>query len=220
MHSTDLIYARYWHRKQLRGNCPPFPVLRCSGRFDGQVLSTVSKALASKSSVLDVGAGNFSVRETLRAAGFTGEYRTLDVGSEQTYDYRTLDEVEAPQEAILILDVLEHLPLAEGLRMLERAIALLAPSGVLVVQTPNGRCVRAPFVSDMTHVHAYNLPDLWAYITSAGCDTAGFRVSFEPSLGLVARARSLPRTFLAKAVITQLLGLDYADNIMLVARKN
>lgn len=211
----DPVYARYWERKRLLESCPHFPVIRCSGRFDGDVLQTISKALSGRERLLDVGAGSLAIRDALIASGFTGRYATLDVGSEATYDYRSLDEVDVAQPAILLLDVIEHLQLRDGLRMLEQAVELLEPGGVLVVQTPNGRCVRSPFASDMTHVHAYNLPDLWAFVTSTGCSALGYRVAFEPSVKPLARARRL----LSKAVTTQLLGLDYAENVLIVATK-
>lgn len=216
MTTHDPVYARYWQRKRLRATCPTFPVIRCAGRFDGDVLRIVYEAIREQSSVLDVGAGDLSVRDALIAAGFGGAYRTLDVGDEHRYDYASLDQVSEPQDAILILDVIEHLPLRDGLSMIARAIELLRPNGKLVLQTPNGRCVRAPFTSDMTHLHAYNLPDLWAFVAASGCRARGYRVAFESRGGVVARLRSLA----GRAVATQLLGLDYADNILLVAQRD
>lgn len=209
----DPVYARYWERKRLLSSCPHFPVITCSGRFDGSVLQTVSQAIRNAQSLLDIGAGNLAMRDALRRDGYRGDYATLDVGEEFQHDYASLDEVRSSFDAVLLMDVLEHVPLAIGLDMLERAARLLNPKGVLILQTPNGRCVRSPFTSDMTHVQSYNLPDLWAHVSAMGLEARGYRVAFSGRGDWASRARALP----ARWVITRLLGLDYADNILLVA---
>jgi hypothetical protein len=70
---------------------------------------------------------------------------------------------------------------------------------------------------DMTHLHLYNLPDLWAFVTALGCRASGRRVVFGAGRrpGLWARGLGL----LGRFVTTRLLGCDYADNIALVARR-
>lgn len=216
MDSVDPVYARYWQRKRLRGACPHFPVIGCGARFDGDVLRTVSAAIAGADSLLDIGAGDLTMRGILRGAGFSGRYATLDVGGEYVHDYASLEQVTETFDAVLLMDVIEHLPLSMGLGMLNRAARLLNSGGVLVVQTPNGRCVRSPFTSDMTHVQAYNLPDLWAELTAIGLEANGYRVAFSRGSALPERLRALP----ARWFITHVLGLDYADNILLVARKS
>lgn len=214
--TTDPLYQHYWARKRLTAECPSFPVLRCSGRaIDGQVLGAIMQALRQKQRLLDVGAGSLAVRDALVRAGFNGKYETLDVGEEYEYTYSSLSQVSASLDAVLLLDVLEHLPLRDGLGLLQQAFALLGEGGVLVVQTPNARCVRSPFMSDMTHLHGYNLPDLWAYITTLGSECRGYRVAFGQPTSLPDRATDIMR----KAVITRVLGLDYADNILLIATK-
>jgi hypothetical protein len=68
----------------------------------------------------------------------------------------------------------------------------------------------------MTHLHCYNLTDLWAYLTSLGLVVEGYRIAFRgPSLSLFERLRFLSGAY----VTTRLLGCDYADNILLIARK-
>jgi hypothetical protein len=214
---TDPVYENYWTRKRIRAErCPPFPAIKTSGqKIDGDVLDVVLKAIIGKPRLLDVGAGSLAVRAAVCAGGFSGSYETLDVGDEYEYTYSSLDQAQGRFDAILLLDVVEHLPLREGLDLLRRLVDSLNDRGALVVQTPNGRCVRSPFSSDMTHVHAYNLPDLWAFLSCLGCDTQGFRVAFRTTGGLYRQAIG----FAGRFVATQLLGLDYADNILLVATK-
>lgn len=216
--SGDLAYHGYWERKRLRaGAVPAFPVRRW---WESDGLSEVEQlyfeAVRDTPSLLDVGAGDLRMQQKFAAAGYTGEYHTQDIGPEYRHTYRDLDEVERRYGAVLCLDVIEHLPLEHGLALLERLVALLEPGGTLVLQTPNARCVRSPLGWDMTHLHLYNVEDLWAYLTAAGLETTGFRVVFAP------RRRSplaALRFALAALVTTRLLGADYADNIALVARK-
>lgn len=156
------------------------------------------------------------MKNKLRCAGYKGDYQTQDTGGEYHYDYGSLSEINEKYGAVLCLDVLEHLTLQDGLKMLDSLITLLAGDGVLVVQTPNARCIRNPLSTDMTHLHCYSLSDLWAYLTACGLNVRGYRVVFGP------RPRSpfgLLR-FLASAYIaTRTLGCDYADNILLLAQK-
>jgi uncharacterized protein (DUF302 family) len=68
----------------------------------------------------------------------------------------------------------------------------------------------------MTHLHCYNLSDLWAYLTALGLKVDGYRIvsAIKPQSWLQKLASILP-----KYLITRVLGLDYADNIMAIAYK-
>ncbi|HEY2804720.1 MAG TPA: methyltransferase domain-containing protein [Gemmatimonadales bacterium] len=214
---TSGAFDGYWRRKQLLEAPPRFPVRRW---WDGEALCDIERvylaAIGAARTLLDVGAGDLRIRRRFQAAGFRGVYHTQDIGGEFNYDYASLEEVKQSYDAILCLDVVEHIGLAGGLALLGRLIDLLTPGGVLIVQTPNARCIRHPSGWDMTHVHAYNAPDLWAWLTAQGLACDGFRVRF----GRPARA---PHTVLLESlsafVVTRLLGADYADNIALIARK-
>jgi len=112
------------------------------------------------------------------------------------------------------LDVIEHLLLPDGLALVHKLINLLEIGGFLVLQTPNARCVRNPLISDMTHLHCYNLADLWAYLTALDMKVDGYRVVFgNKSQSWLQRFADI----LPKYIITRILGLDYADNIMMLA---
>jgi hypothetical protein len=118
--------------------------------------------------------------------------------------------------AVLCLDVIEHLPLREGLTLLRDSIRVLEPGGVIVVQTPNAEYLPNPLSWDMTHVHCYNVHDLWAWFTCEGLEARGYRVmAQEPGAGAVARLKSGITSYVKR----QIIGADFANNIAIVARR-
>jgi hypothetical protein len=214
----DIVYGSYWRRKHILFQpVPAFPVKRW-WRTDrlSEIERIYSEALKRSPSILDVGAGDLSIMRKFKSAGYSGEYHTLDPGEEYTHTYRDLAEVNRTYGAILCLDVIEHLAFQQGLRMLTRLTELLEPGGVMVLQTPNARCIRYPASWDMTHLHIYNAPDLWAYLSGLGLTVEGFRIVFSSEHPSIAdRIRGLAGAFIA----SRLLGCDYADNIAMIASK-
>jgi len=216
---ADVRYWKYWDRKKLlREACPHFPLVK------GGVGTSVSEAeqlwlnkVKSSQRLLEIGAGDLSNQEKLNSVGFLGQYESLDIGDEFQYTYKTWSEVQGMFNGILLLDVIEHLPLTEGLELSHECHSRLQNQGVLIVQTPNARSIRSPLSTDMTHVQGYNIQDLWAYLTLMGFQVQGHRVQFLPErMNIFYRIRY---TF-ARWIITRILGLDYADNILLIAQRN
>jgi hypothetical protein len=211
-------YETYWKRKELlRAGPPSFPVRRW-WETDGlcEIERLYFDAIRGASSLLDVGAGDLRVMRKFQSAGFRGEYHTLDIGPEGRYTYRDIAEVTRPYTAIVCLDTLEHLPLADGTALLKRMIALLSPGGVLILQSPNAAYLPDPRSWDMTHVHIYNLPDLWAFFRCEGMQVEGYRVTLGPErVGPVA----VLRNSIVGYVKRKILGCDFANNIAVVAHQ-
>jgi len=173
-------------------------------------------AVRSSPSLLDVGAGDLRMMRKLQAAGYRGEYHTQDVGAEGTYTYRDLDAIPRPYGAILCLDVIEHLPLREGLAMVRRMISILTPGGVAVLQTPNAAYIPDPRSWDMTHLHVYNAGDLWAYLKCEGLEVDLYRVALrEEHPGPIVSARLAITDYVKKKI----LGCDFAANIAAIGRR-
>ena len=216
--SEHPAYRTYWKRKEmLRRGVPAFPVRRW---WDTDGWSEIEQiyfdAIRNASSLLDVGAGDLRVMKKFQKAGFAGEYHTQDIGAEGQYTYRELGDVSRRYGAILCLDVIEHLPLVEGLTLLDRMVALLEPGGTLVLQTANATYLPVALSWDMTHVHLYNLPDLYAYLACDGFEVAGYRVILgDRDPGLMRRLKFA----IASYVKQKILGCDFANNVGLVARK-
>jgi 2-polyprenyl-3-methyl-5-hydroxy-6-metoxy-1,4-benzoquinol methylase len=216
--SQELVYLNYWQRKELlKTKVLKFPVIKW---WQSSELCEVERIIfdnvKNRENILDIGAGDLKLKHKLQQAGYRGDYHTQDIGEEFTYDYNNLDEITNQYSAIICLDVIEHLSVAEGLSLIHKLSSLLTPDGVMIIQTPNGRCIRNPLISDMTHIHCYNLPDLWAYLTCLNLRVEGFRVVFE---ALDKSYLQKMRELLGKYIITHLFGLDYADNIIVIAYK-
>jgi hypothetical protein len=211
-------YESYWKRKALlKRSFPEFPVRRW-WETDGlcEIERVYFDAVREAPSLLDVGAGDLRVMRKFQAAGYGGEYHTQDIGDGGPWTYADLSEVRRTYGAILCLDVLEHLPLADGIALLQRMMSLLSPGGALVLQTPNAAYLPDPRSWDMTHVHTYALHDLWAFFTVEGWDVAGYRVVLVPEReGLGAAIRSS----LQRWAKLKLLGCDFANNVAAIARK-
>jgi len=202
----------------LRQGAPPVPVLRW---WDTEDLCEAERvyfdAIRTSPSVLDVGAGDLRIMKKFTRAGYRGEYHTQDVGAEAAYTFRDLDEAPGRYGAILCLDVIEHLPLGEGLALIKKMVSLLEKGGALVLQTPNAAYIPDPRSWDMTHLHTYNVGDLWAYLKCEGLETEIYRVALVPgpSPGPIVSARLAITAYVKRKI----LGCDHANNIAAIARK-
>jgi hypothetical protein len=217
-HKMSRVYQRYWERKKLLAQpLPHFPVRRW---WDSDGLSEIEeiyfREIEHAPALLDVGAGDLRVMQKLQRAGYRGEYHTQDISAEYNYTYQTLSQIDRTYDAILCLDVLEHLPLEDGLGLIDTLARMLAEGGVLILQTANARCIHNPMSWDMSHLHMYNLADLWAYLTTAGLEVNGHRITF----GKKPRSPfKYVGSIFSRFLITRTLHMDYAENIALVARR-
>jgi len=91
-------------------------------------------AIAPPGPVLDVGAGEGTLLDALRAAGREAIGLEREATRPGVLD-RDLAEMEGGWAAVVFWHSLEHLP--EPARALERALALLEPGGALVIALPN-----------------------------------------------------------------------------------
>lgn len=211
------LFSNYWNRKRLlQEKTPSFQLKKWWPTPDLCEIEKIYFQIVSKSqSVLDVGAGDLRLKNKFTKNGFNGEYHTQDISEEFEYTYSSLDQIKRKYSVVLCLDVLEHMPLEEGLALLEKIVGALESGGTLILQTPNARCIRNPLSWDITHRHCYNLPDLWAIFTASGFETLGYRVVFKAESGFLSGLKSL----LGRFIITRFLGCDYADNIAIIANK-
>jgi hypothetical protein len=211
-------FQMYWALKAAkeRAAAIPRPVIRtypCDGLDETERL--VWRTLAPCRRILDVGAGDNRIKRKFLALGYAGTFETVDVSPEFDHDYRSLAEVAGPYDGILALDIIEHMTLDEFHPFFERLTALVAGGGSLVISTPNPACVSPMWATDMTHVQQYPLNDLLALLLIAGFECEAYRV-------LYTRQRLSPvehvRLLMKKVVTTKILGTDYADGLLVLAR--
>lgn len=162
--------------------------------------------------VLDVGAGDRYWGDVLRRLGIDADYRSADLETRHDHDYGDFLSIEDKVDAILMLELIEHLPLEVGLNFIEHAVKLLNPGGVLMIGTPNTHHPNWVWSSCMTHIRPWPVQDLWAVCTLSGLT----QVEAYRQMLVTPRRRPLLPIQLA---FCKLLGLDPAHGIMLFANK-
>ena len=195
------------HRYRVTKRTGPFyrlPVVKSKWKV-------IEKEMASGLRVLDIGAGKCPFKARLEGS-FPGlRYESMDVDRSQPHDYYDLDSIRGPYDRILLLDVIEHLPLDGGVRMLARAHGLLNPGGRLVVAVPN-TFSPSTCLWDVTHRTNYSFAEVGGVLLALGFEM--------PRLYRVHRARLRRR--IARMLlhpILKVLLIDPARHIMAVAEK-
>jgi SAM-dependent methyltransferase len=175
------------------------------------ICSVLEPAPGKPPTVLDVGAAERTMEARLRAR-FPGlVYKSLDVDPEGKHDYRSFDEVREPFDLVVLLEVIEHLTLEEGSRMLDDILKVLRPGGRLIVSTPN-ICHPWRYWVDATHRTPYSYENIGGLLLVRGFRVEALYRSYNASL--LERAG---RTLLTP--IHRALDIDYAKSIFVVAAK-
>lgn len=217
------LQERYWEFLRLRNAYleDPTPALPWWMSGGGDPLNPTEEKfyefVVSANSLVDIGCGDGRMEQKFRRSGFSGSYATLDSSPEFTPDYSSVEELPtAAFEAALLLEVIEHVPLASFDGFMDHVIRCLTADGRLALSTPNAAYVGSIWEADMTHVHAYRLQDLAAYLDLRGFDCRLFRVSWQPQHPTVTERLRLVS---AKVVTRWVLELDYARGVLLLAQR-
>lgn len=175
-----------------------------------QVIKSFLREMAGKK-MLDVGGGARFVSELCRELNKGIEYKSMDKDHSFFHDYYSLDDVHEKFDCIFLLDVIEHLPLNDGISMLAQCRELLSPKGKLVVTIPNNLHPTA-YTVDCTHITSYRYNDLGGLIIASGFkDIEVFRISAKKKL------KHRIMGFLLKPVL-DFLDLDFATLILITAK--
>lgn len=218
MNAESDRFSRYWERLALRERAMAIaaPCISWQRREDfNEVELEVWKRTRTSRRILDFGSGDQTLRQKFLAAGFAGKYETFDLSPEFPTTYHTVEEIQGEFDAVFCFEVIEHMPLEEGLALRERLVSLLGPGGWLMLSTPNPACILSPFSRDETHIHLYPLQDLLAWALAKGLEPEARRVKHLP-----------PRVTLAihlrlaiQRVLCYLVGADRADCHLILARR-
>jgi SAM-dependent methyltransferase len=213
----------YWAMMELRNAYlgQPTPALDWPQPHLGDPLCESERAILDHvrgaERLLDVGAGDLRTQTRLQAAGFSGEYHTTDRSPEFEYTYQELADVpDRSYDAVLVLEVIEHIPLADFDAFMDQVLRVLKPGGKLVISTPNAGYVGTIWEADMTHVHAYRLQDLAAYLHLRGVPSTVYRVAWRSPVSSFKERLRVP---LWKALTRWVLQLDYARGTLVLGTR-
>ncbi len=166
------------------------------------------------SRLLDYGAGDKRLKGKFLAAGFKGRYETLDMSAEDEHEYSSISQVKGQFDAILCLEVIEHMSLNDYVDLMDEFGKLLDPGGTLIIGTPNPLCVVPMWAGDPGHVQQYPLSDLAADFVVRGYEVEAYRVRYG------AWPKGLPRLrFFAMRVLCYLLSVDYAQGLVVIGKR-
>jgi SAM-dependent methyltransferase len=208
----------YWEVVERRASFPGAPLIKIRPDWreqlqpSGPAANLFTRQLSSARTILDVGAGNRYWSDVLERLGIDASYQSVDVESAHEHDFDDFFAIESSFDAILMLELIEHLPVEIGLRFLDHGINLLHPGGVLVLGTPNPAHAHWFWSADFTHVRPWPARDLWAILLIAGLeDVEVYRQM------LTNRRRQL--TMPLQTALSKLLELDPAQGLLAFGRK-
>jgi SAM-dependent methyltransferase len=194
----DAVHERYpeiWDLKILRKR---FPLML--------------KLIKNGEKILDIGASNRNLEKRLKRHYPDLIYKSMDIDREQVHDFYSLEEIQETFDGVFLFEVIEHLDLEEGQRLLRRIHELLREGGFLILTTPNifnpGR-----FWRDATHKVAYCYDELGGLLLSQQFAVRAMYRTFSDAFH-----RYLFRVYVM-APLHRYLGIDFAKSILIVAEK-
>ncbi|MBI5675573.1 MAG: hypothetical protein HZC48_07095 [Nitrospirae bacterium] len=162
--------------------------------------------------LLDVGGGDRFVKEICSNSIETIEYKSMDIDNKKLHDYYSMEEINEKFNGILLLDIMEHLSLAEGGRLLQKCNQLMVAGGNIFLTIPNNYHPTAFYV-DCTHTTSYRYHDLGGLLLLIGFKNIQiFRVSTKRKL----KHRLLALLF---KPLMKFFDIDFATGIFIIANK-
>jgi SAM-dependent methyltransferase len=216
---VDKWYRDYWARYQERNKLNVSLRAPCVSSSQGDELNEIQKIIFDRtknsSRILDFGAGDNRVKRKFLAAGFKGDFETLDFADSADHTYSSLSQVTGKFDAIFCLEVIEHISLNDYVDLMDEFGKLLNPGGFVVIGTPNALCVVPMWSLDTGHIQQYPLADLAADFVIRGFGVEAFRVWHGAwPKGIRKRLR-----LLAMRGLCYLLSVDYAAGIVIIGKK-
>jgi SAM-dependent methyltransferase len=219
MSDVDKWYRNYWARHQARTIAYQTIIAKCVSCEASVDLNEYEQIIFDHTKtaerLLDFGAGDKALKKKFLAAGFRGIYETLDISSEDTHEYSALDQVLEKFDAILCLEVIEHMTLNEYVDLMDGFGEILKPGGILVISTPNPLCVVPMWSGDPGHISQFPLADLTADFMVRGYKVQTWRVRY----GAWPRRVFDRLRFFCMRVLTYLQSVDYAQGLLVIGKK-
>jgi len=163
--------------------------------------------LAGSERVLDVGAGDGTRRERLRARFPGVTYVSVDPDPEAGADHPAVSGAPGTFDVAILFEVLEHLRPEDGIALLELVRTKLRPGGRVHVSVP---ATHTPgrYLRDCTHVTPWAHDELGAALLLAGFELTALHRSFPGT----AVSRALRRFVLGP--LGHVWGVDYAHSVV------
>lgn len=171
----------------------------------------ITANLVADSRVLEVGAGSRGLAARLRAPFPRVTYRSMDIDRTHEHDYYDLAEITERFDVIVLVEVIEHLTLSDGIELLDRLKTLLGPGGAIILTTPNV-CHPTRYWGDCTHKTFYRYDEIAGILEGLGYrDVRVSRVYNAPFL------QRWLRLYLG-VYLHRYLGIDFATTIVAEGR--
>jgi 2-polyprenyl-3-methyl-5-hydroxy-6-metoxy-1,4-benzoquinol methylase len=161
--------------------------------------------------ILDVGAGDRRMERRVKEVYPDLTYKSMDVDQGFSHDYSSLDEIDEQFDLITLLEVIEHVKLEEGVKMLRRINELLVKGGTLILSTPN---IFHPhrFWQNTDHKVAYSYDELGGILLSQGFKVLEIYRTFHTSVLKYVLRRTLFYP------LHRILHVDFAKSIVVLAQ--
>jgi SAM-dependent methyltransferase len=213
-----MIEERYGEWRQLKEQAPEPEFIKISPCWRQELPDRVGASgallkatLSQAGSVLDVGASDRIYERVFADLGLDLIYLSVDTDKTFKHDFDDFMSVDEPVDAIVMFEVIEHLPLETGFQFLTQAKRLLNPGGVLVLSTPNAAHANHIGRADFTHVRPWPRADLYGALRLVGFGDVRLYRQF---YGSWKRRAALP----LYTPLFRLLDLDPAQTTLAVAR--
>lgn len=169
------------------------------------------KVLAGASTVLDVGAGTRYYEQVLNGLGLGPKYFSVDNDGESgNHDYDDFLSVDRRFDAVLMFELIEHIPADLGIRFMQHARLILNPGGVLLMSTPNSHHPNHIWRASVTHIRPWPADDLYGALQYCGFGTVQV---FRQYIAWPRRRIIKPLTKL----LYKVMELDHAQGLFCVA---
>ena len=167
----------------------------------------IAQRLGQCHSVLEIGSGD----RPFFSGAVPHTYRLMDVDRSLSIDFYSIEEVCGTYDAVLMREVVEHLPRELFYRYLEKIFSILNWGGALILTTPN---TWSPgwMLSDYSHVSPWPMHDMYGVLRCHGFSSVEIYRILWPS-----RALWLKRLYWA--VHSKFYALDHAGSYVAVATK-
>jgi SAM-dependent methyltransferase len=202
---SDSWGKRYRLRQRIRARYPNIWSVPLVKRPQALLYGLVD----GKHNVLEIGAYRRELAQWFAQHAAWMQYKSLDVDRSYPHDYYDLDEVEEQFDLVVLFEVLEHLSVSEGERLLSDVRCVTSAEGHIVISTPNPHHAHRYFL-DLTHKSFYSYEELGAALLIAGYRVEGlyraynapfFQRGFRITLGVL---------------LHRYLGIDFAPSLIAV----